>query len=235
MLVWNLLHVAKAFWNSYWFKWRCLTLCFSSTTVCVYIDMWLFNTICVFISHLPSQQKRFYSTTQQSFQSDSSHHCSGEVTWNLLQRFLSTEEEWTQKWWIMIRRMRFGAGIMGGLVSTGSHRQCPAKFYVTSYSLNLIWDEFALHVSMSTLSQAQMPYPYLCQEWFWQLFRNDPPPTIPANQNSESGGWDGDTSASPGAAFCTQSAALPGDVPRGTRGEVLETQGGGWRAGSVAR
>lgn len=203
---------------------------------CVCIDMWLFNTICVFISHLPSQQKRFYSTTQQSFQSDSSHHCSGEVTWNLLQRFLSTEEEWTQKWWIMIRRrMRFGAGIMGGLVSTGSHRQCPAKFYVTSYSLNLIWDEFALHVSMSTLSQTQMPYPYLCQEWFWQLFRNDPPPTIPANQNSESGGWDGDTSASPGAAFCTQSAALPGDVPRGTRGEVLETQGGGWRAGSVAR
>ena len=40
---------------------------------------------------------------------------------------------------------------------------------------------------------------------------------------------------SAGAAFCTQSSALPGDVPRGTRGEVLETQGGGWRAGSVAR
>lgn len=24
---------------------------------------------------------------------------------------------------------------------------------------------------ISGLSQAQMPYPYLCQEWFWQLFR----------------------------------------------------------------
>ena len=43
MLVWNLLHVAKTFWNSYWFKWICLTLCFSSTTVCI----WMFPKIVV--------------------------------------------------------------------------------------------------------------------------------------------------------------------------------------------
>ena len=77
-----------------------------------------------------------------------------------------------------------------------------SQIYVTSHSLNLIWDEFALHLSLSLYiylcrhvcsMQGPSIYPmdqwiststdaismhiaYICQEWFWHLFRNQPPP-----------------------------------------------------------
>ena len=223
--------------------------------------MWLFNTICVFISHLPSQLAFF---TQRPNKASSQIHLIIAAVWGHVELTATfpvdrrgvnpkmmdhdpSYEVWSRNHgrisihWIS-QTVSSQTLCHKLLVKLDLRWICSPCFYEYMFAVcrALLFTQW-----ISGLSQAQMVYPSLCQEWFWQLFRGyfslmamvldrfAPEcwqlSLLPHIIRSPSVKW------SLGAAFCTQSAALPGDVARGTRGEVLETQGGGWRAGSVAR
>ena len=183
MLVWTLLHVAEQLLV----QTEMFNVVFQFN-YCVCIDMWLFNTICVFISHLPSQQKRFYSTTQQSFQPD--YHLIIAAVWGHVELTATfpvdrrgvnpkmmdhdpSYEVWSRNHgrisihWIS---QTVSSQILCHklLVKLDLRWICSPCFYeyMSAVCRALLFTQW-----ISGLSQAQMPYPYLCQEWFWQLFR----------------------------------------------------------------